>query len=152
MYDHQFSKLANPHINDQATPKWSVSLVIAYGHFNLNQGFVSVCVGKHTYFTPQRVTHKVGCLVTVYFHFDHPNTGFVWYVWFKIFTLSTQRDQMQYCACYLSNQRIDCKIGQNFPFSCWQVVFEFFKKWRVSMELTIHPLLTKPTECVSIKK
>ena len=28
--------------------------------------------------SPQRVTHKVGCLVTVYFHFDHPNKGFVW--------------------------------------------------------------------------
>ena len=24
-----------------------------------------------------RVTHKVGCLVTVYFHFDHPSKGFV---------------------------------------------------------------------------
>ena len=28
-------------------------------------------------FSPLRVTHKVGCLVTVYFHFDHPSKGFV---------------------------------------------------------------------------
>ena len=33
-----------PHI------KWDVSLVIAYGHFNLPQGFVWVCMGKHTHF------------------------------------------------------------------------------------------------------
>ena len=28
-------------------------------------------------FSPLRVTHKVGCLVTVYFHIDHPSKGFV---------------------------------------------------------------------------
>ena len=30
--------------------KWVVSLVIAYGHFNLPQGFVWVCMGQHTHF------------------------------------------------------------------------------------------------------
>ena len=30
--------------------KLAVSLVIAYGHFNLPQGFVWVCMGKHTHF------------------------------------------------------------------------------------------------------
>ena len=28
-------------------------------------------------FSPLRVTHKGGCLVTVYFHFDHPSKEFV---------------------------------------------------------------------------
>ena len=37
-----------PHI------KWAVSLVIAYGHFNLPQGFVWVCMSSHTHFiTPK---------------------------------------------------------------------------------------------------
>ena len=46
MYDHTFTKLAKitrsdvrPHI------KWAVSLVSAYGRFNLPQGFVWVCLG-----------------------------------------------------------------------------------------------------------
>ena len=32
--------------------KWAVSLVIAYGHFNLPRGFVwvHVCMGEHTHF------------------------------------------------------------------------------------------------------
>ena len=37
-----------PHI------KWAVSLVIAYGHFNLPQGIVWVCMSSHTHF----ITHK----------------------------------------------------------------------------------------------
>ena len=28
--------------------KWAVSLVTAYGHFNLPQGFVWVCISLHT--------------------------------------------------------------------------------------------------------
>ena len=37
-----------PHI------KWAVSLVIAYGDFNLPQGIVSVCMSSHTHFiTPK---------------------------------------------------------------------------------------------------
>ena len=37
-----------PHI------KWDVSLVIAYGHFNLPPGFVWACLGQHTHFiTPE---------------------------------------------------------------------------------------------------
>ena len=54
MYDHQFSKLANPLSTIRPHIKWTVSLVVAYGHFNLDQGFVSVYIGKHTYFiTPK---------------------------------------------------------------------------------------------------
>ena len=34
-----------PHI------KWAVSLVTAYGHFHLPQGFVWVCMGQYTHFT-----------------------------------------------------------------------------------------------------
>ena len=30
--------------------KWAVSLVIAYGHFNLPQGIVWVCMSSHTHF------------------------------------------------------------------------------------------------------
>ena len=37
-----------PHI------KWAVSLVIAYGHFNLPRGIVWVCMSSHTHFiTPK---------------------------------------------------------------------------------------------------
>ena len=62
-----------PHI------KWAVSLVIAFGHFELDQlelEFLYVLVNI-LILSSQRVTHKVGCLVTVYFHFDHPNKRFV---------------------------------------------------------------------------
>ena len=38
-----FSKPANHHIRYQTTRKAAVSLLIAYGHFNLHQGFVWVC-------------------------------------------------------------------------------------------------------------
>ena len=38
MYDHTFSKFANHQIRRQATDKWAVSLVIAYGHFNVPPG------------------------------------------------------------------------------------------------------------------
>ena len=30
--------------------KWAVSLLIAYGHFNLPQGIVWVCMSSHTHF------------------------------------------------------------------------------------------------------
>ena len=36
---------------------WAVSLVIEDGHFNLPQGFVWVCMGKHTYFIIQEGRH-----------------------------------------------------------------------------------------------
>ena len=50
-----------PHIN------WAVSLVIAYGHFNLPQGIVWVCMSSHTHFitpkgtddTPDETRHIV---------------------------------------------------------------------------------------------
>ena len=52
MYDHTFSKLANHQIRPHM--KWAVRLVIAYGHFDLPQGFVWVCLGQHTHFiTPK---------------------------------------------------------------------------------------------------
>ena len=44
MYDHTFSELANHQITHNII-KWVVSLVIAYGHFNLPQGFVWVYMG-----------------------------------------------------------------------------------------------------------
>ena len=45
MYDHTLSKLAN-HRSDQTSghTKWTVSLVIAHGRFNLPRG---VCVGMY---------------------------------------------------------------------------------------------------------
>ena len=44
-YDHTFSKLANHQSDIKPQIKEAVSLVIAYGHFNLLQGFVWVCIG-----------------------------------------------------------------------------------------------------------
>ena len=41
MYDHTFSKLAIHQIRHHVT-KLAISLVIAYGHFNLPQGYVGV--------------------------------------------------------------------------------------------------------------
>ena len=41
MYDYHFLSLQSPDQTSDHT-KWAVSLVIAYGHFNLPQGFVGV--------------------------------------------------------------------------------------------------------------
>ena len=41
-----FLKLANHQIRPHI--KWSVNMVIAYGHFNLPQGFVWVCMGQNS--------------------------------------------------------------------------------------------------------
>ena len=51
MFDHTFflkSQITRSDIRPHI--KWAVSLVIAYGHFNLPQGFVWACMGSHTYF------------------------------------------------------------------------------------------------------
>ena len=45
MHDHTFSKFVNQQIGHQVNIKLPVSLVIAYGHFNLPQGFAWVCMG-----------------------------------------------------------------------------------------------------------
>ena len=45
MFDHTFSKLTNHQIRHQAIYKVTVSLVVAYGRFNLPQGFVWVSMG-----------------------------------------------------------------------------------------------------------
>ena len=51
-YGHSLSCMAIIFLNLQITRsdvrpyiKWTVSLVIAYGHVNLSQGFVWVCMG-----------------------------------------------------------------------------------------------------------
>ena len=45
MYDHTFSKFANPQIRHQATHKVGCSFMIAYDHFNLPQGFAWIYMG-----------------------------------------------------------------------------------------------------------
>ena len=45
MYDHTFLNLQITGSDIRQHIKWVVSLVIAYGHFNLPQGFVRVCIG-----------------------------------------------------------------------------------------------------------
>ena len=45
MYDHIFLNLQITRSDIRPHTKWAVSLVIAYGHFNLPQGFVRVCMG-----------------------------------------------------------------------------------------------------------
>ena len=60
MYDHAFSKLANYQIRYQAKLKWAVSLVIAYGHFNLPQGFMWVSeMGPNVLVLKVRVLFRV---------------------------------------------------------------------------------------------
>ena len=44
MCDHTFSELAIHQIRHQVTHKWAVSLVIAYGHFNIPRGFMFLCM------------------------------------------------------------------------------------------------------------
>ena len=44
--------------------KWAVTMVIADGHFNLPQGFVWVCTGKHTHLSPNRVYHFMSLLLS----------------------------------------------------------------------------------------
>ena len=44
IYRHTFFNLQITR-SDIRHIKWAVSLVIAYGHFNLPQGFVLVCMG-----------------------------------------------------------------------------------------------------------
>ena len=45
MYDHIFLNLQITRLDIRPHIKWAVNLVIAYGHFNLPQGFVWVCMG-----------------------------------------------------------------------------------------------------------
>ena len=70
MYDHTFAKFANHQIRTDI--KWAVSLVIAYGHFNLPQRFVWVCIFQIRPHTKWAVS-----LVIAYGHFNLPQ-GFVW--------------------------------------------------------------------------
>ena len=51
MYDHNFLNLQITRSDIRPRIKWAVSLVIAYGHFNLPQGIVWVCMGWHTHCT-----------------------------------------------------------------------------------------------------
>ena len=56
MYDHTFLNLQITRSDIRLHIKWAVSLVIAYGHFNLPQGFVWVCMVLHTcthFITPE---------------------------------------------------------------------------------------------------
>ena len=55
MYDHTFLNLQITSLDIRPHIKWAVTLVIfAYGHFNLPQGFVWICMGLHTHFiTPE---------------------------------------------------------------------------------------------------
>ena len=48
---HTFLKLQITRSDIRPHMKWAVSLVIACDRFNLPQGFVWVCMGKHTHFT-----------------------------------------------------------------------------------------------------
>ena len=58
MYDHTFYKLPNQQIRHQATHKVGCQPEdFAYGHVNLPQGFVWVCMGQYTHFvTPEGIT------------------------------------------------------------------------------------------------
>ena len=58
-YDHTFLNLQITRSDIRPHIKWPVSLVIAYGHFNLPQGIVWVCMSSHTHFiTPRaQMTH-----------------------------------------------------------------------------------------------
>ena len=52
MYDHTFFlRLQITRSGIRPHQKWAVSLVIAYGHFNLPWGFVWVCMGQYTRFS-----------------------------------------------------------------------------------------------------
>ena len=64
MFDHTFPKLQITRSDIRPHIKWTVCLVIAYGHLNLPQGFVWICMGKHTHFitpipTPDGVIWEV---------------------------------------------------------------------------------------------
>ena len=50
MSDHTFQNLQITRTDFRPHIKWAVSMVIAYGYFNLPQGFVWVCMGTHTHF------------------------------------------------------------------------------------------------------
>ena len=45
MYDHTFLNLQITRSGNRLHIKWVVSLVIAYGHFNLPEGFLWGCMG-----------------------------------------------------------------------------------------------------------
>ena len=54
MQDHDFLNLQVTRSDMRPHIKWAVSLVIAYGHFNLPQGFVWLSMGAHTHLiTPE---------------------------------------------------------------------------------------------------
>ena len=54
MYDHTFLNLQITSTDIKPHIKWVVSLVIAYGHFNLPQGFVWVLWVNTLTLSPQR--------------------------------------------------------------------------------------------------
>ena len=90
----------------------------------------------------QRVTHKVGCLVTVYFHFDHPNKGFVLVYMYGLKYILYQPKGTR-CnivhAIYQTKESI-AKLAKIFHSAADMSFVKFFKNWTVSMGLTIHPL------------
>ena len=54
MYGHAFLSLQINRSDIRSHIKWAVSLVITFGHFNIPQRFVWVCMGLHAYFiTPE---------------------------------------------------------------------------------------------------
>ena len=54
MYGHTHQNLQITRSDIRPHTKWTVSLMIAYGHFNILQGFVWVYMTSHTHFiTPE---------------------------------------------------------------------------------------------------
>ena len=72
MYDHTFLNLQITRSDIRPYIKWTVSLVIAYSHFDFPQGFVWVRMAQHTHFiTPEEVREVlVLCIESILYHWS----------------------------------------------------------------------------------
>ena len=117
------------------------------------------CIGKHRptygYFSPLMVTLKVGCLVTVYFHFDHPSNWFVFVC--RPYGLKRLLCQPKGTRCsighviYQTKELIGilCKIFYSAAdMSCVNIL----QQWTVDSFYGTDYSSTRHPECVSIRK
>ena len=115
------------------------------------------CICKHTYwyFFTLDCYYKVGCLLTVYFHFDHPSKGFVLVC--RPYGLKHLLCQPEGTRCsivhviYQTKELIGilCKIFHSAAdMSCVSIL----QQWTVDSFYGTDYSSTRHHECVSIKK
>ena len=91
--------------------KWAVRLVIAYGHFNLPQGFVWVCMGQHTHFiTPKGIRQdsfvELNCNLLSHMIYQYLSIAIFCYITFQFKYIFVAQFDNRFEAKNLSNMYI----------------------------------------------